>query len=196
MKESYLFLAEGFEEMEALSAVDILRRADIPVRTVSITSSLQVRGAHGVTVTADLLFDNTLFTDALWLILPGGLPGATNLAEFAPLTGLLRSQMQSPDGRIAAICASPAMVLGEHGMLEGESATSYPGTQHLMRGANVVDAPVVVSGKFVTGNGPSNAMAWALCIVAQTKGQQIAERIANDLLLYPTNDNTLDWTFG
>lgn len=196
MKESYLFLAEGFEEMEALCAVDILRRAEIPVRTVSITSSLQVKGAHGVVVTADVLFADTHIADAPWLILPGGLPGATNLAEFAPLDTLLREQVASAEGRIAAICASPAMVLGQKGLLEGQSATSYPGTQQLMRGANVVDAPVVVSGKFLTGNGPANAMHWALCIVAETLGQQVAEHVANDMLLYPTNDNSLDWTFG
>lgn len=76
MKESFLFLAEGFEEVEALTAVDVLRRAGMPVKTVSITSALQVKGAHGVIVSADVLYDNTMFRDAAWLILPGGLPGA------------------------------------------------------------------------------------------------------------------------
>ena len=80
--ESYVFLAEGFEEVEALTAVDVMRRAGMSVKTVSITSSLQVAGSHGITVTSDLLFDNVTFSDAAWLILPGGLPGATNLYEF------------------------------------------------------------------------------------------------------------------
>ena len=89
MKETYLFLAKGFEEVEALTAVDVLRRADIPVKTVSITDSLQVEGAHGIPVTADCLFADTNFDDAEWLILPGGMPGSVNLHEFAPLQQLL-----------------------------------------------------------------------------------------------------------
>ena len=109
MKESFLFLANGFEEIEALTAVDVLRRAEMPVRTVSITSSLQVTGAHGVTVKADVIYDSTLFADPAWLILPGGMPGAENLAGFAPLTGLLARQLASEEGRIAAICAAPAV---------------------------------------------------------------------------------------
>ena len=85
MKESFVFLAEGFEEIEALTAIDVMRRAGMPVKTVSITSALQVCGAHGVTVNADVIFDNTLFKDPAWLVLPGGMPGATNLYNFAPL---------------------------------------------------------------------------------------------------------------
>ena len=103
MKDSFVFLAEGFEEIEAISVIDILRRAGIPVKTVSITSSLQVKGAHGITVVADVLYDSTIFTDALWLIFPGGLPGATNLYEFAPLQGLIKNQASSANGRRAAI---------------------------------------------------------------------------------------------
>lgn len=81
MKESFLFLANGFEEIEALTAVDVLRRAEMPVRTVSITSSLQVTGAHGVTVKADVIYDSTLFADPAWLILPGGMPGAEKIGR-------------------------------------------------------------------------------------------------------------------
>lgn len=196
MNESYVFLAEGFEEMEALSAVDILRRAGMPVRTVSISASLQVRGAHGIIVTADTLFDNTLFTDAAWLILPGGLPGAENLYNYAPLQGLLRNQAKSPEGRIAAICASPAFILGRMGLLKGEKATSYPGTEGMLSGAEVVQSAIVVSGKFVLGNGPAAAQAWALSIVNCELGEQTSTRVANDLLLYPQSNDDLDWSFG
>ncbi len=94
MNESFLFLAEGFEEIEALTAVDVMRRAGISVKTVSITSALQVKGAHGVTVNADVIYDNTLFSSPEWLVLPGGMPGATNLYEYAPLQGLLRRQAE------------------------------------------------------------------------------------------------------
>ena len=110
MNETFVFLADGFEEIEALTVIDILRRAEMNVKTVSITSSLQVKGAHGVTVTADVLYDNTIFNNPEWLVLPGGMPGATNLYEFAPLQGLLRRQAESENGRIAAICAAPAVV--------------------------------------------------------------------------------------
>lgn len=196
MKDSYVFLAEGFEEIEALTVIDLLRRAGIPVITVSITSALQVKGAHGVTVTADVLFDNTLFRNPAWLILPGGMPGATNLYEFAPLQGLLERQAKSADGRIAAICAAPAMVLGQLGLLKGEKATCYPGFEKMLDGAEAVDAPVVKSGKYVLGNGPANAMLWALNIIEEALGTQEAVRVANGLLYYPRANDGVDYFFG
>lgn len=196
MKDSFLFLAEGFEEIEALTVVDLLRRADIPVKTVSITTALQVTGAHGVTVKADLLFDNTHFADAEWLILPGGMPGASNLYEYAPLQGLLKAQLDSERGRIGAICASPAVVLGQMGLLKGERATCYPGFENMLEGAEVVDAPVVKSGRFVLGNGPANAMVWALAIISETLGSQEANKVANGLLLYPRDAEEVDYYFG
>ena len=188
MNQSFVFLAEGFEEVEALTAVDVLRRAGMEVKTVSITSSLQVKGAHGITVTADLLYDNTLFRNPAWLICPGGLPGAQNLHDFAPLQGLLRRQLESPTGRIAAICAAPALVLGEEGLLKGHKATCYPGFESHLKSAAYVDAPVVTDDKFVLGNGPANAIIWALHIVAAELGEQKAESVGAGLLLYQPRD--------
>lgn len=196
MKDSYVFLGAGFEEIEALTVVDVLRRAGIEVKTVSITSALQVKGAHGVTVNADLLYDNTLFSDPAWLILPGGMPGATNLYEFAPLRGLLESQFESKEGRIAAICAAPAVVLGQLGLLKGEKATCYPGFENLIEGGQMVDEPVVVSNKFVTGNGPAFALPWALTIVKETLGQEAAAKVASGMLYYPTELNPQVNYFG
>lgn len=195
MKESFLFLAEGFEEIEAMTAVDLLRRAGIPLKTVSITTALQVKGAHGISVTADTLYDNTLFSDAEWLILPGGMPGATNLYEFAPLAGLLL-QHAGRSGKIAAICAAPAVVLGQLGLLKGETATCYPGFEGQLDGAVYKDAPVVVSGNYVLGNGPANAMLWATAIIEQTLGRQMAVQVANGLLLYPRETEEVDNFFG
>lgn len=189
MKTSFLFLAAGFEEIEALTAVDVLRRAGIDLQTVSITSALQVRGAHGITVNADLIFDNTLFSDPEWLILPGGMPGATNLYEFGPLQGLLKSQAESKDGRIAAICAAPAVVLGQLGLLKGEKATCYPGFENLIEGAQIIDEPVVTSNKYVLGNGPANALPWALTIIMETLGREAAAKVASGMLYYPTELN-------
>ena len=190
MKDSFLFLAEGFEEVEALTAVDVLRRAGMPVKTVSITSALQVKGAHGVIVSADVLYDNTMFRDAAWLILPGGLPGADNLHDYSPLIGLLRNQFESKRGRIAAICAAPAVVLGAEGMLRGRRATCYPGFESKLLGAEYVDAPVVRDDKFVLGNGPANALLWALTIVEEELGQEKAANVANGMLVYPSETDT------
>ena len=196
MKESFVFLAAGFEEIEALTVIDVLRRAGMNVQTVSITSALQVRGAHGVTVNADLLFDNTLFSDPDWLILPGGMPGATNLFEFSPLQGVLKSQAESDKGRIAAICAAPAVVLGQLGLLKGQKATCYPGFENLIEGATLIDEPVVVSNKFVLGNGPANALPWALSIVKEALGQEQAAKVASGMLYYPTELNPQVNYFG
>lgn len=196
MRESFVFLAAGFEEIEALTAVDVLRRAGMPVKTVSITSSLQVTGAHGITVTADLLFDNIHFSSPSWLIVPGGMPGALNLHEYAPLQGLLRRQAESESGRIAAICAAPGVVLGRLGLLSGVKATCYPGFENEMEGAVIETAPVVVDGKFVTANGPANAMLWALSIVREEKGVEAAGSVAGGMLLYPKVDSSVDNFFG
>lgn len=183
MKTSFLFLADGFEEIEALTAVDVLRRAEIPVKTVSISESLQVKGAHGITVKADLLYDNTTLANPGWLILPGGMPGAENLYEFAPLQGLLKRH-NAEGGKIAAICAAPGVVLGQLGLLQKRRATCYPGFEGMMKGAAPQDAPVVVDENIVTGNGPSNALLWALNIVRETIGEQEAVKVANGMLLY------------
>ena len=104
MNTSYIFLAPGFEEIEALTVLDVMRRAGMDVKTVSITDDYTVAGAHGAAVKADLLYDKTDFITPEWLIIPGGMPGARNLSEFAPLNTLLVNQAQS--GKIAAICAA------------------------------------------------------------------------------------------
>ena len=196
MKESFVFLAAGFEEIEALTVIDVMRRAGMNVQTVSITSALQVKGAHGVTVNADLLFDNTLFSNPEWLVLPGGMPGASNLYEFGPLQGLLRSQAESENGRIAAICASPAVVLGQLGLLKGEKATCYPGFENLIQEAEIVAEPVVVSNKFVLGNGPAYALPWALTVVKEALGKEEAAKVASGMLYYPTELNPQVNYFG
>lgn len=196
MKDSYLFLAEGFEEVEALTPVDVLRRAGMPVKTVSITNCLQVTGAHGVTVTADVLFDNTMFKDPAWLILPGGMPGAKNLYDFAPLHGVLDNQYKSKKGRIAAICASPAVVLGQLGYLKGRVATCYPGFEDLMAGSKHTNSRVVADDKFVLGAGPALALKWSLAIVQAELGKEAADNIAAGMLLYCKNRDDVDNYFG
>ena len=182
MKEAYVFFAAGFEEIEALTAVDVMRRGGMNVKTVSITTAQQVTGAHGVTVNTDLLFADTDFSNAEWLVLPGGMPGATNLYEFAPLQALLSSHVAKDNGMIAAICAAPAVVLGQLGMLKGVKATCYPGFEGLLEGAEVIGQPVEADGKYVLGNGPANALRWALKIVEVAEGADKSSEVAAGML--------------
>lgn len=195
MKESFIFLADGFEEIEALTVIDVLRRADMPVKTVSVSSSEYVTGAHGVIVKADAIFDKELLSDPEWLILPGGMPGATNLYEHEQLREIL---VRHNDGKkkIAAICAAPAVVLGQLGILNGKKATCYPGFEKLCAGAEMIDSPVVIDDNIVCGNGPANAMSWALNIVGVAKDEQAALRIANGMLYYPKACDDIDYCFG
>lgn len=196
MKTSYVFLADGFEDIEAITVIDVLRRAEMPVKTVSITSSLRVCSAHGVYIAADTLYDPSLFADCGWLILPGGMPGAENLYNFAPLQGLLRDAAQRPDGRIAAICAAPAIVLGQLGLLENRDATCYPGFEKYCYGAHMLDVPVVSKPDMVLGNGPGNALNWAISIVHQTLGEQTSRAVAGGMLVYPRTTDDIDYLFG
>lgn len=196
MKNSFVFLADGFEEIEAISVIDILRRAGMPVKTVSISASLQVKGAHDITVVADVLYDSTLFTDAEWLIFPGGLPGATNLYEFAPLQGLIHNQAASEKGRMAAICAAPGEVLGQLGVLNGEKFTCYPSFEGKVEGGVHVPDKVVVSGKYVTANGPSSASLWALEIIKESLGEDVASEVASGMLFYPKTTQDAVNMFG
>lgn len=184
MHRSFVFLAEGFEEMEAIIPVDVLRRAGMDVKTVSITDRHQVTGAHGVTVTADLTFKQADFDGAEWLIIPGGLPGAENLHAFGALNDLLK--VHAGKGKIAAICASPAMVLAPLGLLEDKEATGYPGTEDGLKagGAIVKDERVVALDNIITANGPASALRFALAIVANSLGTQTAQEVGSAMLVY------------
>ncbi|MDR1729386.1 MAG: DJ-1/PfpI family protein [Prevotellaceae bacterium] len=176
MAKIFIFLATGFEETEAIVPIDILRRAELEVETVSITSQKEVTGAHGITVVADSLFDAADFSAGEMLILPGGMPGARNLNEHAGLKKLIADY--HADGKyISAICAAP-MILGEMGLLKGEKAISYPGFEKHLLGATVTEKRVVVSNRFITAKGPGVAMEFALEIVKTLKGEPVAEKIA------------------
>lgn len=188
MNRSFLFLAPGFEEIEALTVVDVMRRAGMDVKTVSIVPDLMVTGAHGVPVKADTLFTETKFDGIEWLIIPGGLPGSSNLANYAPL-GTLLKQHAADGGKIAAICAAPALVLGALGLLDGRECTGYPGTQSSVAKAIWRDAPVISLDTLVTGSGPASAMRFALSIVANSMGENIAQQIGSGMLFYPKSMN-------
>lgn len=184
MKTSYLFLAEGFEEIEALSTVDVMRRAGMDVCTVSITDDKTVKGVHGVPVTADKTISEIDVEDAEWLILPGGMPGSTNLAACGKLSDMLSVQWNK-QGKIAAICAAPAVVLGPLGIVRGQEATCYPSFKDelIKAGAQYVDMRVIESGNLITSNGPSSALLFAFAIVSNTLGQDVASSVASGMLV-------------
>ena len=182
MKTSYIFLADGFEEVEALTSVDVMRRAGMPVVTVSINPDLEVCGAHGVTVLADSLYEDNDYSEAEWLVLPGGMPGATNLADHEALCQELTAQL-GRGGKVAAICASPSVVLAPLGILDGRHAVCYPG----MEASGDIEwgegLPVAVDGNVVTGNGPAAAAPFALTMVGLSLGNDAAAAVAAGMLL-------------
>lgn len=177
MKTSYIFLSDNFEQIEALAIVDILRRAQIPTKTISMNSTLEVRSSHGVTVLADALFDRGELSDADYLILPGG---STKLNEYEQFKELLVEHAER-GGCIAAICAAP-MVLGGIGLLKGKRATCYPGFEQYLDGATFVDEAVVVDGSITTANGPASSLKFAYELVRQICGEQLATTIQQQMM--------------
>ncbi len=182
MKTSYIFLADGFEEVEALTSIDVMRRAGMPVTTVSINDGVAVTGAHGVTVMADSVYADNDYREAEWLVLPGGVPGAPNLAAHEALCDELVAQVER-GGKVAAICASPALVLVPLGVLDGRHAVCYPGMEVPVDGITWEQGSVAVDGNVVTGNGPAAAAPFALTLVAQSLGKDKACEVAAGMLL-------------
>lgn len=164
----YVFFADGFEEIEAITPVDVLRRAGLNVETVSVTDEEVVTGAHNITVICDSCFQDCDFSDADLLLLPGGMPGAATLSEHEGLNRLLPGHVK--EGKpVAAICAAP-MVLGKLGLLKGKRVTCYPGFEHYLEGAECTGAQVERDGQFITGKGPGAAMDFALAIAGLLQG--------------------------
>ena len=170
----YLFLANGFEEVEALAPLDILRRAGVEVTTVGVGGDM-IRGAHGITVQADM--PDTMFADADpdMIVLPGGMPGSKNLDESRIVDMALKAAARH-DAYLAAICAAP-MVLGHRGLLAGKRATCYPGFETELTGATVATEKVVTDGKIITAAGMGVAVEFGLALVTALKGREVAEGI-------------------
>ncbi len=171
----YMFLAEGFEEIEALSVVDILRRGGVEIKTVSITEDSKVSGSHGITVFADITAEKT--TDCDCVILPGGLPGTTNLAASRVVEEKVR-ETYGKGGIIAAICAAPSVFYG-YGLLNGKKATSYPGYEEEMPLCNHTAASVEVDGNIVTSKGAGTAHLFGFKLLEMLKDRETSEKIKN-----------------
>lgn len=176
----YVFLAHGFEEIEALTAVDLMRRADIQVKTVSIMEEKIVYGAHGIGVEADILFREAMFKTCGMLVFPGGMPGTTNLCNHKELISELQAFAQTGKP-VAAICAAP-MVLAKAGLFDGHEATIYPGMEKELTGAVPTEGNVIKSGNLITSKGPGTAMDFALALIAELKGAEIATEIKEELI--------------
>ena len=173
-KKVYVFLAEGFEEIEAISPIDILRRAECDVVTVSITGNKTVTGAQAIPVVADSLFEDHDYSDADAVFLPGGLPGAHNLNAHEGLKSLIKSLYEQ--GKVvSAVCAAP-LVLGGLGLLKGIKATCYPGFENELLGADVTGKQCEVSGNIITGNGPGAAAKLGYALVAKLVSQEVADQ--------------------
>lgn len=164
MAKVYEFLANGFEEIEGLAPVDILRRGGVEVKTVSVTGDLMVETSHGITVMADLLFEDTDLSDADMLLLPGGMPGSKNLNAHEGVRAAVMAQAKK-GGRIGAICAAP-MVLGSLGLLQGKRATCSPGFEVYMDGADYTAELFTVDGNIITGEGPAATLPYAYRILS------------------------------
>lgn len=169
----YVFFADGFEEIEAFTAIDVLRRAGLNVEMVTVTDEEVVMGAHDVPVVCDSFFNGNDFKDADMVLLPGGMPGADTLSKHEGLKALV-SEFVKADKPIAAICAAP-MVLGKMGYLKGKKVTCYPGFEQYLTGATCTGAQVEKDGNIITGIGPGGAMDFALAVVELLVG---ADKVA------------------
>ena len=177
----YMFLANGFEEIEALCPLDLLRRAGVEVKTVAVGGeTLQVTGSHGITVLADI--DEKDFADEApeMVILPGGMPGASNLDASPTVDGAIKSALAC-DGYLAAICAAP-MILGKRDLLVGKRAICFPGFEQYLNGATVASERVVCDGKIITGAGMGVALDFGLALVAALRGKEAAAALRRAVL--------------
>jgi len=172
MEKVFIFLTTGFEEIEALATMDILRRGGVNIQSVSLTGNKMVSGGHQISVLADCLFEEVDFTDAQMLILPGG---TVKINEHERLKREILA-FASQGKPIAAICAAP-MVLGGLGLLENKAATCYPGYEKYLSGAQVVEERVVVDGNITTGKAAGYTFEFALELLSQLKGKEIANEI-------------------
>lgn len=175
----YVMLAEGFEEIEALATVDILRRGDVPVKTVSVYNHESVTGAHGITVTTDIKLDN-IENDIDMIVLPGGIPGTPNLQANKHLEALLKNCFEK-EVYIAAICAAP-MILGQLKFLQSKKATCYPSFEKYLIDANFSDDKVCVDGKIITSRGAGTAHDFAFKLLELLRSTELAKEIRSSML--------------
>lgn len=172
----YVFLANGFEDVEAVASIDILRRAGVKVTTVSITQNICVVSSHNIPMITDVLFENCSFQNVEAIVFPGGMGNAEGLSAHKGVKDLL-FQYKNTDAYLAAICASP-MVFGKYNLLDDKKAVIYPGMESKLGKAIVQDGEmVVVDGNMVTGRGPAASIPFAFKIVELVKGPEAVKAV-------------------
>ena len=182
MKKIYVFAAQGLEEIECLTQVDLLRRAGMEVVVCAVGGDRTIRGSHDIVFQADARIEDTDLKDADAFILPGGMPGTLNLAADQTLAGALKAA-QGTETLICAICAAPR-VLGGLGLLAGHTATCYPGNEEYLTGAVTTKNEVEVSGQFVTGRSAGCAIAFGLKIIELMLGKEQSDRIRDSIIFH------------
>lgn len=180
MSKVCVFFATGFEEIEALTVVDILRRAKIDVDMVSITGEKKVTGSHKITVEMDKLLEEVNFEQTDMIVLPGGMPGTTNLEACEPLMKQVENFYQK-EKYIAAICAAPS-IFGHRGMLKGKQACSNPSFESHLDGADVKKEPAVVAGNIITSRGMGTAISFGLAILGELEGKDSVSEMKKKLV--------------
>lgn len=180
-KQIAVHLADGFEEIEAVSIIDVLRRAGLEVLVVSVMQKPEVKGAHQLSIVADILFEQVNYDEIQMIVLPGGMPGAANLDAHTGLKTKIK-QFSTENRLLAAICAAP-LVFGNLGLLEGKQAVCYPGFEKYLKGAEVLSVPVTESGNIITGRGPGAAIPFALKIVEKLVSKEKASMLADQMLV-------------
>jgi len=175
MKKVFIHLANGFEEVEAITPVDVLRRAGCEVTLVSVTGKREVTSARGMTVLSDTLFDDMDYTRADVILFPGGQPGSDNLTKHAGLKKLI-PEFHKQGKIIAAICAAP-MVLANAGILQGKRVTCFPGTEPLLKGAICTGNTVEIDGNIITGKAAGAAMKFSLVLTEQLISKSKADEL-------------------
>ncbi|MBP5198280.1 MAG: DJ-1/PfpI family protein [Lachnospiraceae bacterium] len=179
MSKVAVFLAEGFEEIEALTVSDILRRAKVDVENVSISDDRYVTGSHGIKVQADKVFSEVDFDSLEVIVLPGGMPGSLNLEAFDPLMDRVDEFIEK-DKYVAAICAAP-QILGHKEVLAGKRACCSSGFEGELKGAEVTYERVEKSGNIITSRGMGTAIDFALCIAEIYIGKEAAEALSKKI---------------
>ena len=180
MSKVYVFLADGFEEIEGLTVVDLMRRAGADTTTVSVSGSKMVTGSHKIGIQADILFEEGFFTDADMLVLPGGMPGTMHLLEHQGLAEVLKTANEEQTG-LAAICAAPR-VFGTLGFLKGRKAVCYPGLEEHLIGARIGTQSVVTDGHITTSRGMGTAIDFSLELIRRLFGEDAAKQQAQSIV--------------
>ncbi|MGQ1889945.1 DJ-1 family glyoxalase III [Thermophagus sp. OGC60D27] len=186
MKKAAIFIAPGFEEVEALTPADVLKRAGADVELISITEDKNVTGSHGITIVCDRVLEGKTVEEKDILILPGGMPGTKNLQNNHALKNLL-IDYNAKKKWIAAICAAP-MIPGELGFLKGRKATCYPGYEHHLKEAHHYPVPAITDGHIITGRGVGAAMEFAIEIAANLWGPQKASELRDKMVIPRLSD--------